>query len=361
MRKDGGAIWVAISRSAVHADSSEGIGIVSVVQDITALRQAEDALRKSEASLRTLVDNAPVGIVDVFPDGTLGMANPAYCQITGYTQDELREVAGLQEIDDPRDYPADEAQLRRMLSGATSTEAMTKRYNRKDGRTVWVDSTRALVRDDRGEPARLVTVVRDITEQLSAQAQIRELTADLERRVAERTAELERANRNLESFTYSVSHDLRAPLRALSGFSEVLDEDFGDQLGEEGRGYTQRIQAASERMAQLIDDLLLLSRVSRAGINPSPVDLSAEARAIAGQLGAGDPVRQVRFDIRKRPHRHRRPGPDPHRPPEPARECLEIHLPRGRRPHRGRYREDPGRRTLLLRPRQRRGIRRRLR
>ena len=79
---------------------------------------AEDALRKSEASLRTLVDNAPVGIVDVFPDGTLGMANPAYCQIDWLYPGRTAGVAGLQEIDDPRDYPADEAQLRRMLSGA---------------------------------------------------------------------------------------------------------------------------------------------------------------------------------------------------------------------------------------------------
>ena len=106
-------------------------------------------------------------------------------------------------------------------------------------------------------------MVRDITEQLARRPRSERPDRRPGTPGEQRTAELERANRNLESFTYSVSHDLRAPLRALSGFSEVLDEDFGDQLGEEGRGYTKRIQAASERMAQLIDDLLLLSRVSR--------------------------------------------------------------------------------------------------
>jgi PAS domain S-box-containing protein len=296
--KDGRILCVGISRSVVHDGSGDRVvGIVSVVQDVTAQRQAEESLRRSEASLRALVANAPVGIVDVFPDGSLRGANPAYCQITGYSENELRGLAGLQEIDDPRDYPADQAQLRSLLSGATHFGALKKRYIRKDGQTIWVSTTRALIRNDRGDPERVVSVVSDITEQRREHAEVSALTDELERRVEQRTADLQRANRNLESFTYSVSHDLRAPLRAMSGFSEVLEEDFGDRLGEEGRGYTQRIQAASERMAQLIDDLLLLSRVSRAGINPRPVDLSAEARAIAGQLSTTDPVRQVRFEI----------------------------------------------------------------
>ena len=127
-------------------------------------------------------------------------------------------------------------------------------------------------------------VLTDLTAQRDAEAEVRTLNAELEARVAVRTAELERVNKNLEAFTYSVSHDLRAPLRALSGFSAALVEDYGDRLDETGRGYAGSIMAASERMAALIDDLLLLSRVSRAGMNLEPVDLSAEAAAIAGEL-----------------------------------------------------------------------------
>ncbi len=130
-----------------------------------------------------------------------------------------------------------------------------------------------------------------------AEARVQTLNAELEARVALRTAELERVNKNLEAFTYSVSHDLRAPLRALSGFSAALVEDYGDRLDETGRGYAGSIMAASERMAALIDDLLLLSRVSRAGMNREPVDLSAEAAAVAGDLRSRDPGRQVRFTI----------------------------------------------------------------
>jgi len=139
-----------------------------------------------------------------------------------------------------------------------------------------------------------VNILSDLSE---AEAEVRTLNAGLEVRVALRTAELERVNKNLQAFTYSVSHDLRTPLRALSGFSAALVEDYGDRLDETGRGYAGSIMAASERMAALIDDLLLLSRVSRAGVNLEPVDLSAEAAAVAGELRSRDPGRQVRFVI----------------------------------------------------------------
>ena len=140
-------------------------------------------------------------------------------------------------------------------------------------------------------------VLTDLTAQRHAEAQVRALNAELEARVAQRTAELERVNSNLEAFTYSVSHDLRAPLRVLSGFSDALVEDYGDRLDETGRGYAGRIKVASERMAVLIDDLLQLSRVSRTGMNLEPVDLSAEAAVIACELQARDPGRAVRFGI----------------------------------------------------------------
>jgi light-regulated signal transduction histidine kinase (bacteriophytochrome) len=140
-------------------------------------------------------------------------------------------------------------------------------------------------------------VLTDLTAQRKAEAEVRALNAELEARVVHRTADLELANKNLEAFTYSVSHDLRAPLRTLSGFSEALLEEYGDRLDETGRGYAARIQAASERMATLIDDQLRLSRVSRADINLRRVDLSAEVGAIADELQSGESERQVRFTI----------------------------------------------------------------
>jgi light-regulated signal transduction histidine kinase (bacteriophytochrome) len=138
----------------------------------------------------------------------------------------------------------------------------------------------------------------NILEDLSdAQAQIRTLNAELEARVELRTAELVVANKNLEAFTYSVAHDLRSPLRALSGYGEALTEDYGDRLDDTGRWFIERIQSATERMSALIDDLLLLAQVSRSEMSLGPVDLSAEVAAIAGELQAREPGRRVRFVI----------------------------------------------------------------
>ena len=120
---------------------------------------------------------------------------------------------------------------------------------------------------------------------------------ELERHVQERTAQLEAANKELESFSYSVSHDLRAPLRGMDGFSQALIEDYGDHLDEQARGYLGRIRAASQRMSLLIDDLLKLSRVTRSEMYREPVDLSEIARSIAAELQATGPDRQVTWVI----------------------------------------------------------------
>jgi light-regulated signal transduction histidine kinase (bacteriophytochrome) len=132
------------------------------------------------------------------------------------------------------------------------------------------------------------SITRDITE----------VRAQADRLVAANQNLLD-ANKNLESFTYSVSHDLRAPLRALSGFSEALLEDYRDVLDEQGREYAQRIRAASEQMATLIDDLLHLSRVARAELHLRSVDLGAEAARVAGELQRYEPDRNVHFIIQR--------------------------------------------------------------
>ena len=121
--------------------------------------------------------------------------------------------------------------------------------------------------------------------------------SELESRVAERTTQLEAANNELEAFSYSVSHDLRAPLRSMDGFSLVLIEDYGDKLDEEGRDALERIRAASQRMGHLIDDMLRLSQVTRAELGVKRVDLSALARAIADGLERGEPGRSVEWSI----------------------------------------------------------------
>jgi len=134
-------------------------------------------------------------------------------------------------------------------------------------------------------------------EKRAANQALRQLNQSLERRVAERTAELEAINKELESFSYSVSHDLRAPLRTIDGFSKALVEDYGNQLDDTARDYLQRVQGGSQRMGQLIDDMLGLSRVTRRKLKRAQVNLSELAQDVFDQLREGEPERPMQLDI----------------------------------------------------------------
>ena len=140
-------------------------------------------------------------------------------------------------------------------------------------------------------------LVLNIHRRKRAEAAIREMNNELEERVAERTRELAVANQELEAFSYSVSHDLRAPLRSIDGFSQILTEDYETALDATGKDYLKRIRAASEKMAALIDDILRLSRVSRSEIDKQPVDLSALAKDVVAELLEAQPERKVVFDL----------------------------------------------------------------
>ncbi len=144
---------------------------------------------------------------------------------------------------------------------------------------------------------RMAALQQEIAERERADAEVRRLNAELEQRVAARTAELAEANRELEAFTYSVSHDLRAPLRAVAGFGEVLLGEYAGRLDGEGRECLERMLAAAKRMGDLIDDLLRVARVTRQELDRQPVDLSALARAVAAELQKREPHRKVHFVI----------------------------------------------------------------
>jgi PAS domain S-box-containing protein len=299
LRHRDGHLTSVLYNAVVYRDpAGRVLGVMAAARDVTEANRTQAALRASEERLRVLFDNAPVGMGEVALSNEFVRVNSRFCQFIGYTADELLSPSLRREdLTYPDDRNADLASRQRLISGEIDSYSTEKRFVQKDGNVVWAEVSNTLVRNPDGSPLLYVGTMRDLTAQRGAEAQVRALHAGLEARVQERTADLERSNKNLEAFTYSVSHDLRAPLRGLSGFSAALVEDYSDRLDETGRGYAERIQAASERMATLIDDLLQLSRVSRTDMNLGPVDLSAEVAAIAGELQAGEPGRRVRFAI----------------------------------------------------------------
>jgi PAS domain S-box-containing protein len=294
--RDGQTISVQCNASVYRDPAGQVLGVVAAARDVTEIKRAQTALRESEERLRILFDNAPVGMGEVALSGELVRVNDRFREILGYPADEVL-ARPLGDLVHPDYLDADLSTRRRLLAGEIETYSTETRFIHRDGSTVWAEVYRTLVRDSGGNPLLYIGAMRDITAQREAEAEVRALHAGLEASVEQRTADLERANKNLEAFTYSVAHDLRTPLRGLSGFSEMLLEEYSDRLDETGRGYAKRIQAASEKMGTLIDDLLQLSRVSRAGVNIGPVDLSAEVASIADEVQSREPDRRVRFVI----------------------------------------------------------------
>jgi light-regulated signal transduction histidine kinase (bacteriophytochrome) len=176
-------------------------------------------------------------------------------------------------------------------------QRLTRQVRRPDGQVRDVQLTFAPVPMDVGEGLARLVQVEDVTERLRAEVRIQAMNRSLETRVAARTRELTLVNQELESFAYSVSHDLRAPLRAIDGFSRLLEEHHGDAVGEQGRDYLARVRNAATRMGSLMESLLKMARLGRSGIKPAALDLSRMAAEIVAELRAGEPERRVDVEI----------------------------------------------------------------
>lgn len=159
------------------------------------------------------------------------------------------------------------------------------------------DEEMRLLEELAGDVGRGIETLRLRAEKQTAEAALREVMGDLERRVGERTAELEQVNRELEAFSYSISHDLRAPLRAIDGFAEALDEECGELLNPACKDYLARIRGAAQRMGDLIDDMIDLARISHTEITTAAVDLSALAAEVGAELAEAEPSRSVHLTV----------------------------------------------------------------
>ncbi|MGE5466810.1 MAG: sensor histidine kinase [Ignavibacteria bacterium] len=245
------------------------------------LLDERERLARSEALYRSLVNAMAEGVVLQGKDGSLTAANPAAERILGRT---LAQMLGKTSDDpgwgpvheDGQPFPGDRHPPMIALRTGQPQHDAVMGVHRPDGGLRWLSVNSQPLRgptDD--EPYAVVTTFHDITERRKAEEDIRQLNQDLERRVADRTSQLESANKELEAFSYSVSHDLRAPLRHIEGFIHILREDIEAKLGDEDRRYMDVIARAAKQMETLIDDLLAFSRIGRSEMRKGPVDLGA--------------------------------------------------------------------------------------
>jgi PAS domain S-box-containing protein len=283
-----------------------GVATLLLRRDQARRQQAEHSLTASEARYRQLVEGVTdYAIFGTDADGHITSWNAGAERIKGYT---ANEVVGkhLRLLYRPEDRERGEPEQHLAQAREQGHHHDEGWRLRKDGSQFWADASLTAIYAKDGTLQGFSKITRDLTERKHAEEALREsearyriLSATLERRVEERTQELALANEELTAFAYSVSHDLRAPLRAVDGYGQVLLEDYGEgtSLDREAVRLIGRMKAGTKRMAQLIEDLLNLSRVSRAPLQRSLVNLSTLTRLIGENLHAAEPERKVEWHV----------------------------------------------------------------
>jgi PAS domain S-box-containing protein len=276
----GGVGWLHWVSQPIYDDNGRVIECQGVGRDITDQRRAEEELKQSEERWRLVFDNSAVGIVVTDTEGRYFATNSVYERMLGYLKEEL---IGLSIFDvtaeDHRE--SSRALISGLLAGKYSQLQMESKCRRLDGRLIWVTESVSTVHDSQGRPVYLIAVVEDVTERRQTSDALNKLNLELEQRVAERTSALAVKSRELETFAYSVAHDLKAPLRGIEGYTSLLLEDYLSKLDGEGRGLLLNVHSSAQQMSRLIDDLLAFSRVDYSSLSLQNVELRSFIRNLA--------------------------------------------------------------------------------
>jgi PAS domain S-box-containing protein len=271
--------------------------VISTAIDITERKQAEADLRQSLKDLAdfkfALDQSSIVAITDA--DGIITYVNDKFCELSQYSRAEL--IGQNHRIISSGYHP--KAFFRQMWSTIAAGQVWQGeiRNRAKDGSYYWVATTIVPFLDQQGRPYQYIAVRSDITTRKTAEAELQQLNVTLEQRVEERTAQLQDSNRNLEAFSYTVAHDLRAPLRSIQGFTQALLEDYGSELDELAQEYIESVFEGAQRMNQLIDDLLTYSRLSSEQIHLSKVLLAQVVEVAQSQLAADLGQQQAQVEV----------------------------------------------------------------
>jgi len=300
LRKDGSEFPVEIGLTPI--ETPDDLIVMATIVDITERKQAEAeiiklnaeleqrvvertaALSQANGLLQMMLDHMPDQIY--FKDAQSRFIRNSRSQAKALGLSDPAEAVGKSDFDFfPHAQLSYEKEQEIIRSGKPLVDE-EERIVWPDGRETWVSTTKIPLPDQSGQIIGTFGISRDITERKRAEVALQKAKL-----------ELEAANKELEAFSYSVSHDLRSPLRTIDGFSQALLQDYADQLPAEGQNYLTRVRAAAQRMGQLIDDLLNLSKVTRAPMKLVPVDLSGLAQGIVAELQRTQPERQVNFSL----------------------------------------------------------------
>ena len=272
---------------------------IASLLDITERKLMVEALRESEQRFQVLAENSPVGIFQTDTEGSTIYVNPRWCQMSGLSKEEAMGTGWLVAV-----HNEDRERLSNGWNNATQAQKPSEsdyRFVRKDGTIAWVIGQAIPQMNSKNKIVGYVGTITDITERKQAEEEIRYLNAELEDRVIKRTAQLEAANKELEAFSYSVSHDLRAPLRHASGYVDLLLKRCKADLSEKGQHYLSSIADSVHQMGMLIDDLLQFSRTGRTEMRQSVTDMNTILEEVMESLRQDNSGRTIEWIIDKLP------------------------------------------------------------
>lgn len=285
-----------------YGDDAKPLRSIGTVHDITERKKIEIELRELNTDFVTLLENSGDFIYFKDKDSRIRFCSQTLANITGHQN--WREMIGKHDLEI---FPAETARIyyEEELPIFQEGKALinkTDPYYDDQGRPGWVNTNKwPVFGDDKKTVVGIFGISRDITELKLAENKITELNRDLEQRVIERTAQLDAANKELEAFSYSVSHDLRAPLRAIDGFSGIVLDEYQDKLDDEGKRLLNVVRDNSKRMGQLIDDILKFSRAGRLELSNSEIDMEAMAHEVFAELQPVMDERKLQVEIEHLP------------------------------------------------------------
>ena len=293
--KDGSIYWVDTTIVPFAGKDGKPRQYMAIRTDVTECKRAEEVRER----LAAVVDSSDDAIISKDLSGTINSWNRGAEKVFGYSSSEIVGKPMLMLI--PPERVNEESDILARIRQGESVEHFETVRVRKNGNKIDVSATISPIRDSSGTIVGASKIARDISQKRADEREIRKLNEELEERVAQRTAQLAAANQELEAFTYSVSHDLRAPLRHIGGFSKILSEDFGPGMPPEAQSHLKRIEDGVHRMGRLVDELLNLARVGRHTLNLQPTALNSLIEEVASLLQPEAEGRPVSWRIANLP------------------------------------------------------------